>query len=72
MDVHGEDDCAFCLGREAAHRGEPRSANPFVRVDARVGSLEWYDSDFGLWDAGHDLGANETSDHPWYAQRGPD
>ena len=55
-----DEECAFCIGREAAERGEPESANPFVPTGAEPGSIEWYESDFGLWDTGHGFGQGET------------
>ena len=65
-DVEGEDDedCAFCMGREAAYQGEPDTANPYVQTDAEVGSDEWYDSDFALWRIGHGIGVNEATGSP--------
>lgn len=51
---HG--DCAFCLGREAAHRGESEDQNPYSKTGARPGSTEWYETDYGLWLLGHDIG----------------
>lgn len=67
-----EGDCEFCLGREAAHRGEPSTSNPYFSTRAEVGSIEWYESDHGLWDAGHDIGSKEPDRVPWYAQREPE
>lgn len=57
-----EGDCAFCLGREAAHRGESEDANPYPKTDARPGSTEWFDTDYGLWLAGHGIGAQKNPD----------
>ncbi len=66
-----EHDCAFCLGREAAHRGEPSTSNPYPPTGAEVGSIERYESDHGLWDAGHHIGSMEPDGVPWYAQPEP-
>ncbi|GAB4621067.1 hypothetical protein MAHJHV61_09660 [Mycobacterium avium subsp. hominissuis] len=38
-------DCAFCLGREAGHRGESEDRNPYPDTDARPGSIDWYETD---------------------------
>jgi hypothetical protein len=62
------DDCAFCLGREAAHRGESEDCNPYPKIDAQPGSNEWFDSEYGLWLAGYGVGSNEPRGVPWYAQ----
>lgn len=64
-----EDDCAFCLGREAAQRGEPSNSNPYAPTGAEVGSIDWYESDHGLWESGHGIGSKEPDGVPWYAQR---
>jgi hypothetical protein len=40
LDDEDDGDCAFCLGREAAHRGEGEDQNPFPKTDARKGSIE--------------------------------
>jgi|GEM_PF-5470398 len=63
-DDYDEDhnDCAFCLGREAAHRGESEDQNPYPPTDARPGSIEWFDTDYGLWLAGHGIGSQENQD----------
>ncbi|BAX94245.1 hypothetical protein [Mycobacterium shigaense] len=53
-------DFAFCLGREAAHRGESEDQNPYPETDARPGSIEWFDTDYGLWLAGHGIGSGES------------
>lgn len=55
-------DCAFCLGREAAHRGESKDQNPYPKTDARPGSIDWYETDFGLWLTGHGIGSRENQD----------
>lgn len=70
MDEHDteDDDCAFCLGREAAHQGAPESANPYVREDVELGSIEWYETDFALWEIGHGIGAKEPGGVPWHAR----
>ena len=62
------DDCAFCLGRVAAHRGEPETTNPFTRTHSKIGSSGWYESDFGLWETGYGVGASEPGGVPWYAK----
>ena len=41
-------DCAFCEGREAAHRGGPAEANPYRPTTTSPRSPEYYDTDFGL------------------------
>ncbi len=64
-----EDDCAFCLGREAAHQGEPSTSNRYAPAEAGVGSIDWYESDHGLWDAGHGIGSKEPDGVPWHARR---
>jgi hypothetical protein len=68
------DECPFCLGRAAAHRGDDADCNPFPEVDVRKGSVEWYESDYGLWLAGHSLGSGEPGGLLWFEQpnRGDD
>ncbi|WP_136245909.1 hypothetical protein [Mycobacterium intracellulare] len=61
-------DCAFCLGREAAHRGESEDQNPYPTTDARPGSIEWYETDYGLWLTGHGLGAQEKERGAYWDQ----
>jgi hypothetical protein len=60
------DNCAFCLGRHAAHRGDGRDTNPFD--DVPDGETSWYDTDYGLWRAGHDLGSTEPGGLLWFQQ----
>lgn len=55
-------DCAFCLGREAAHRGENEDRNPYPETNARPGSIDWYETDYGLWLTGHGIGCHESQD----------
>jgi hypothetical protein len=54
-------DCAFCLGRDAAQHGGSPDSNPFPRVDVRPGSDEWFESDYGLWLEGYSLGFHERA-----------
>jgi hypothetical protein len=61
-------DCAFCRGREAAQRGEGEDQNPFPKTDARKASIEWFESDYGLWLAGYGVGSHKPGDLPWFAQ----
>jgi hypothetical protein len=67
-DLDDHDDCPFCLGRATAYRGDGEENNPFPPVDAAEGSVEWYESDYGLWRAGHDLGSTEPDGLLWYEQ----
>ena len=67
-DLDDHDDCPFCLGRSTAHRGDGEGHNPFPPVDVSQGSVEWYESDYGLWLAGHDLGSTEPGGLLWYEQ----
>lgn len=60
------DDCAFCLGRAAAHQGSGAETNPFVEVPRD--SVDWYETDYGLWDAGHSLGSTEPGGLLWFEQ----
>jgi hypothetical protein len=62
------DDCPFCLGRAAAHRGEDRSVCPFPEVDFSDGATKYYETDYGLWMVGHDLGATEPGGLLWFEQ----
>lgn len=61
-------DCAFCLGREAGHRGETEDRNPYSTTDARPGSIDWYETDYGLWLTGHGLGAQEKERGAYWDQ----
>jgi hypothetical protein len=62
------DDCAFCLGRDAAHRGESRDRNPFPAVDFSDGSVKYDETDYGLWLVGYDLGSTEPGGLLWFEQ----
>ncbi|MHA7649008.1 hypothetical protein ACX9NE_04420 [Mycobacterium sp. ML4] len=62
------DECPFCLGRAAAHRGESEDSNPYVAVDVPQGSVDWYETDFGLWLAGYDIGTTEPGGLLWFEQ----
>ncbi|MBO0854621.1 MAG: hypothetical protein J2P18_12755 [Nocardia sp.] len=53
------DDCPFCQGRAAAHRGCGEDRNPFVKVEFPQGSSELYEDDHWLWAQGHALGSKE-------------
>lgn len=53
------DDCAFCLGRAAAHRGEDHTSNPFAAESLSEGSESSYETDYGLWSTGHWVGLRE-------------
>jgi hypothetical protein len=68
LEIDDHDDCAFCLGRAAAHRGDGEDCNPFPEVDVRRGSDEWYESDYGLWLAGYGVGSTEPGGLLWYEQ----
>lgn len=63
---HG--DCAFCIGREAGHRGDSEDQNPYPKTDARPGSIDWYETDYGLWLTGHGLGAQEKERGAYWDQ----
>ncbi|MCH9736965.1 MAG: hypothetical protein K0U78_20835 [Actinomycetia bacterium] len=71
-DHDDHDDCAFCLGRAAAHRGEDVDTNPFG--DVPRGSVRWYDTDYGMWLSGHEVGSTEPGGLLWFEQpnRGTD
>ena len=60
------DDCAFCLGRAAAHRGELAESNPFPPTDAEPSSTRWYESEFGQWEAGYSVGTQEPGGLLWF------
>lgn len=71
FDDESEDDgCPFCLGRAAAHGGESDDTNPFPKVDLSDGSVEWFETDRGLWLCGHSVGAQEPGGLRWYEQPG--
>jgi hypothetical protein len=61
-------DCAFCLGRAAAHVGDQSETNPFTAPDAKPGSVDWYESDYGLWREGHHVGRAEPGGLLWFEQ----
>jgi len=58
--IDDHDDCPFCLGRAAAHRDDDARHNPFPVADSPRGSIEWYESDYGLWATGYAAGSAET------------
>jgi hypothetical protein len=62
------DECPFCIGRAAAHRGEGVETNPHPPVDVPQGSTEWYETDYGLWLTGHSLGSTEPGGLLWHEQ----
>ena len=66
LEREDQDDCPFCLGRSAAHRGEPAEANPFPPTGSSSNSLSWYESDVGSWGAGYSLGAIEQGRLLWF------
>lgn len=59
------DDCPFCLGRAAAHRGE---SNPFPDVEPADDSISRHETDHGLWAVGHSVGSKEPGGLLWYEQ----
>ncbi|MBZ4560284.1 hypothetical protein GBO17_15370 [Mycobacterium avium subsp. hominissuis] len=61
-DFDDDGDCAFCLGREAGRRGESEDQNPYPPTDARPGSAEWCETDYGLWLVGHSFGSPKSPD----------
>ncbi|WP_235216014.1 hypothetical protein [Mycobacterium kyorinense] len=65
--IDNHDDCPFCEGRTAAHRGEP-DRNPYV-CTADPGSDDWYQSDHALWGYGYSLGRHEPGGLLWHEQR---
>jgi hypothetical protein len=67
-DIDDHDGCPFCLGRAAAHRGDSGDDNPFSAAEVLNGSVEWYESDYGLWGAGHNVGSTEPGGLLWYEQ----
>lgn len=52
-------DCAFCMGRAAAHRGADEAANPFPPVDLSANRDARYDTDYGMWLTGFGIGLAE-------------
>lgn len=52
-------DCAFCLGRAAGHRGEPAASNPYPQLAAEAESHDAYETNHGLWETGRTIGASE-------------
>jgi len=53
-----DEDCPFCMGREAAHQGKGPDFNPFPKT-VHKGSTDWYESDHGLWVTGYGVGLHE-------------
>jgi hypothetical protein len=68
LEIDDHDDCPFCLGRAAAHRGDGEDRNPFPEVDFRRRSVEWCESDYGLWLEGHAIGSIEPGGLLWFEQ----
>jgi hypothetical protein len=66
--IDDQDDRSFCVGRAAARRGDGEECNPFPRIYATQGSAQWYESDHGLWLAGHAVGSGESGGLLWYGQ----
>jgi hypothetical protein len=64
--VDEHDDCPFCLGRAAAHRGDGVETNPFT--DVPDASVKPYETDYGLWQVGHHLGSSEPGGLLWFEQ----
>lgn len=62
------DECPFCIGRAAAHRGEPEDSNPYPAVDVSEGSVDWYETDYGLWLIGYGIGSTEPGGLLWHEQ----
>ena len=62
------DECPFCIGRAAAHRGESEDSNPYPLVDVAEGSVDWYETDYGLWLAGYGIGSTEPGGLLWFEQ----
>ena len=62
------DDCPFCVGRAAAHRGDNGDCNPFPKpdTDIREDRAAWYETDYGLWQVGQAVGAIEPGGLLWY------
>ncbi|EUA06435.1 hypothetical protein I546_5433 [Mycobacterium kansasii 732] len=61
------DDCPFCLGRAAAHRGDGVDCNPFPKVDFPP-HMERYEDDHWLWGMGHAVGSEEPGGLLWFEQ----
>lgn len=59
------DDCPFCQGRAAAHRGDGEDSNPFPKVDFPKGSSERYEDEHWLWAMGHAVGSDEPGGLLW-------
>jgi hypothetical protein len=55
----GADVCAFCMGRQAAHDGKSKDRNPYPESTAFGGNSR-YDSDFGMWTTGYEIGLWES------------
>ncbi len=62
------DGCPFCIGRAAAHRGEPDDSNTYAAVDVPEGSADWYETDYGLWLTGYGIGSTEPGGLLWHEQ----
>lgn len=62
------DDCPFCQGRAAAHRGDGEDCNPFAKVDFPEGSPDRYEDDHWLWAMGHSIGSTEPGGLLWFEQ----
>jgi hypothetical protein len=58
----GSEECAFCMGRDAAYEGNREDRNPFTKT-AEPGSEGWYDSDYGLWLTGYQFGLSGAAPH---------
>ena len=69
LEIDDHDDCPFCLGRAAAHRGEGEDGNPYPKPDARKGSVDLYETDYGVWLAGYGIGSNEPGGVPLYLRK---
>lgn len=68
LETEDHDDCPFCLGRAAAHRGDSMDTNPFPEIDYPKGSEEQYEDDHWLWDNGYSVGSMEPGGLLWYEQ----
>lgn len=68
LETVDHDDCPFCRGRAAAHRGDGEECNPFPKpdFDIRDNRSGWYETDYGLWLAGHGVGSIEPGGLLWY------
>lgn len=60
--VDGEElnGCAFCVGRQAGHFGDPASVNRFPSDGTEPGTSGWHDSEHALWAFGHAVRESET------------